>query len=150
MDVELDHKEGWELKNWCFWAVVLEKTLESPLDSKEIQPVQPKGNQSWIFIGRMNAKAKAPILGSSDAKNWLIRKDPDSGKDWSKRRGWRRMRWWNGVTNSMNMSLSKLCDLVTDREAWRATVHGIAKSQTGLSNWTELNGNKKLLMENFS
>ena len=79
---ELDHKEGWELKNWCFWTVVLEKTLESPLDFKEIQPGHPKGNQSWIFIGRTGTEAEAPILRPPDVKNWLIWKDPDAGKDW--------------------------------------------------------------------
>ena len=79
---ELDHKESWVPTNWCFWTVVLERTLESPLDSKEIKPVNPKGNQSWIFIGRTEAEAKAPILWPSDMKNWLIGKDPDAGKVW--------------------------------------------------------------------
>ena len=79
---ELDYKESWVLKNSCFWTVVLEKTLESPLDCKEIQPVYPEGNQSWIFIGRTNAEAEAPILWPPDAKNWLLGKDPDAGKDW--------------------------------------------------------------------
>ena len=79
---ELDHKESWALKNWCFWTVVLEKTLENPLDCKEIQPVHPKGNQSWMFIGRINAEAETPILWLPDAKNWLFWKDPDAGKDW--------------------------------------------------------------------
>ena len=79
---ELDYKESWAPKNWCFWTVVLEKTLESPLDCKEIQPVHPKGNQSWIFIGRTDAEAEAPILWPPDVKNWLLRKDPDAGKDW--------------------------------------------------------------------
>ena len=79
---ELDYKESWALKNWCFRTVVLEKPLESPLDCKEIQPVHPKGNQSWIFIGRTDAKVEAPLLWLPDVKNWLIRKDPDSGKDW--------------------------------------------------------------------
>ena len=79
---ELDHKESWALKNWCFWTVVLEKTLESLLDCKEIQSVHPKGNQSWIFIGRTNAEAEVPILWPTDVKNWLIGKDPDAGKDW--------------------------------------------------------------------
>ena len=79
---ELDYKESWVLKNWCFWTMVLEKTLESPLDCKEIQPVHPKGNQSWIFIGRTDVEAEAPVLWPSDAKSWLIWKDPDSGKDW--------------------------------------------------------------------
>ena len=79
---ELDCEEGWGLKNWCFWTVMLEKTLDSPLDCKEIQPVSPKGNQSWIFTGRTDAEAETPILWSPDAKNWLIWKDPDAGKDW--------------------------------------------------------------------
>ena len=83
MDVRvgLYYKESWTLKNWCFWTVMLEKTLESPLDCKEIQPVHPKGNKSWIFIGRTDAEAETPILWSPDAKNWLIWKDPDTGKD---------------------------------------------------------------------
>ena len=79
---ELDHIDSWVLKNWCFWTVVSEKTLESPLDCKEIKPVHPKGNQSWIFIGRTDAKAEIPILWPPDAKNWLIGKDPDAGEDW--------------------------------------------------------------------
>ena len=88
---ELDHKESWALKNWCFLTVVLEKTLESPLDCKEIQPVHPKGDQSWIFIGRTDAEAENPILWSPDVKSWLIWKDPDAGKDWGQEgddRGW--------------------------------------------------------------
>ena len=86
---ELDHKEGWEPKNWCFWTVVLEKTLESPLDCKVIQPVHPKGNQSWIFIGRTDAEAEAPVLWPPDVKSRLIGKDPDAGKDWGQEdRGW--------------------------------------------------------------
>ena len=79
---ELDYKESWVLKNWCFWTVLLEKSLESPLDCKEIQPVHPKGNQSWIFIGRTDAEAETPLLWPPDAKNWLTGKDPDAGKDW--------------------------------------------------------------------
>ena len=79
---ELDYKESWVPNNWCFWTVVLEKTLESPLDCKEIQPVYPKGDQSWVFIGRTDAEAESPILWSPDVKNWLTRKDPDAGKDW--------------------------------------------------------------------
>ena len=81
---ELDHKESWALKNWCFWTVVLEKTLESPLDCKEIQPVHPKGDQSLVFIGRTDVEAETPILWPPDAKSWLIWKDPDAGKDWRK------------------------------------------------------------------
>ena len=91
---ELDHKEGWLLKNWCFWTVVLEKTLESPLDYKEIKPVNPKGNQPCIFIERTDAEAEAPVLWPPDVKNWLIIKDPDTGKDWR----WRRSRQQRTIT----------------------------------------------------
>ena len=91
---ELDHKESWALKNWCFWTVVLEKTPESPLDCKEVQPVHPKGNQSWIFIGRTDAEAESPILWPPDVKNWLIWKDPDPGKIEGRRR--RGNRGWDG------------------------------------------------------
>ena len=127
---ELNYKENWAPKNWCFWTVVLEKTLESPLDCKEIKAVNPKGNQSWIFIGRTDAEAEeAPILWPPDAKSWLTGKNLDPGKDWEQKEK-------KAAENEMEMNLSKLQGIVKDRETCCAAVHGVAKSWIWLSDWS--------------
>ena len=131
---ELDYKESWVPKNWCLWTVVLGKTHESPLDCKEIKPVNPKGTQLWILTGRTDAEAETPIIWPPHGKSWLIGKDPDGRKDWVQEEkgvtedemvGWHH--WLNG--HEMN----KLWEIVKDREAWCAAIHGVAKSRTQLS-----------------
>ena len=135
--LELDYKESWAPKNWCFWTVVLEKTHESPMGSKAIQPVKPKGNQFWIWT---DTEAGIPILLLPDEENWLNGKDPDAGKDWrqeKKEMTEDEMVGWH--PDSTDMSLSKLRGLLMYREASCAAVYGVARSQTRLSDWNELN-----------
>ena len=135
---ELDHKEYWALKNGCFWTAVLEKTLESPLDYKEMKPVNSKGNQSWVFIGRTDAEAEVPILLR---RTDLLEETLILGKiEGRRRKGWQKMRWLDGITDSMDMSLSKFREMVKDRNAWHAAVHGITKNRTGLSDWIDWMG----------
>ena len=133
-------EEGWAPKNWCFLTVVLEKTVESLLDCKEMKPVNPKGNQSWIFVGRTDVKAETPIISPHDVEIWLVWKDLDAGKDWrweEKGKTEDEMVGWHHRLNGHEFE--QTLELVMDREAWRAAVHGITKSWTRLSDWTELN-----------
>ena len=133
---ELDLKEGWEPKNWCFWTVVLEKTLENLLSWKEVKPVNFEGNQPWIFIGRTDTEAEASIVWPPVVKSRLFGKDPDAGKVDSRRgRRQQRMRWIDNITDSMDMNLSKLWEIGKDTEVWHAAGHGVTKSQTQLNNW---------------
>ena len=144
---ELDHKEGWMLKNWCFRVVVLEKTLESNLDYKEIKSVNPKGNQPWIFyenflweFSMKRLTLKLQYFGHPMQRTNSIEKTPMLGKIEGKRkRGWQRMRCLDRISGSTDMSLSKLQEMVNNREAWCAAAHGVAKSQTRLSDWKTTN-----------
>ena len=128
------------MKNWCFLTLVLEKTSESPLDCKELKPVNPKGNQPWLFIGRTDAEANASILWPADAESPLEKTLMLGKIEGRRRRGWQRMRWLDGIIESMDMSLSKHWEMVKNRETWCASVHGITElDMTERVNWTELN-----------
>ena len=144
---ELGYKESWVLKKWLFWTGVLEKTLESPLDCKQIQPVHLKGGQSWMFIGRNDIEAETPIFWPPDEKSWFLGKDSEAGKyEGRRRRGRWRMWWSDGIADLVDMSLSKFRKLVMDREAWRAAVQGCKESDMTATelNWGELTSHMQL------
>ena len=142
---ELDCEESWALKNWCFWTVVLKKTLESPLDCKEIQPVHPKGDQSWEFIGGTDVEAETPVLWPPHAQSWLIWKDTDAGRDWGQEKGTMEdeMAGWHHWLDAHEFEWTP--GVGDDREAWRAAIHGVTKSRARLSDWTELNWTEPVL-----
>ena len=127
--------------------MVLEKTLDSPVNCKEIQPVHSEGDQPGDFFGRNDAKAETPVLWPPDAKSWLIGKDSDAGRDWGQEEKGTTQDEMNGITDSMDMSLSELQEMVMDREAWRAAIHGVTNSQTRLTDWTELNWVMSLMQQ---